>query len=74
MKDRFRWYRRANEIYYAEDNGTGEQFSLRTKNEQDAARLLHARNESHRMPQLNLELACTGCISARLLVRGSGWR
>jgi integrase len=56
MKARFRMFRRK-VTYYWEDNETGKQGSLRTKDVHHARRLLHQKNESHEQPALNLALA-----------------
>ena len=48
---------RRNGIYYSQDSATGQQKSLRTRDEADALKLLNARNEAHRQPVLNLHLA-----------------
>jgi integrase len=50
-------FRRDNGVYYTEDNTTGKQASLHTKDETEAASLLHAKNEAQRQPVLNLHLA-----------------
>jgi len=39
--------------FYWEDTNTGERKSLRTKDEAEAERLVHAKNEAERQPQLN---------------------
>lgn len=56
MKGRYRLFRRAGGTYYAEDTETKKQTSLGTKDKQEAKRLLHAKNESHRQPQLNFQI------------------
>ena len=56
MQLKYRMYRRTNGAYYWQENGTAKQGSLRTKNKQDALRLLNAMNESHRQPIINLSL------------------
>ncbi len=44
-------------IYYSQDSATGQQKSLRTRDEAEALQLITARNEAHRQPVLNLHLA-----------------
>lgn len=44
-------------IYYSQDSATGQQKSLRTRDETEARSLLHALNEAQRQPVLNLHLA-----------------
>jgi hypothetical protein len=43
-------------MFYAHESHTGKQHSLKTRDRKEAQALLHARNESARMPSLNLEL------------------
>ena len=56
MKLRFTLFRRV-EVFYSEDSVTGQQLSLRTKDEAEALTLLGAKNEAHRQPTLNLRIA-----------------
>ena len=56
MKTKYTLFRR-NGIYYSQDSATGQQKSLRTRDEADALKLLNARNEAQRQPVLNLHLA-----------------
>ena len=56
MKIRFTLFRRGS-TFYSEDSITGSQISLRTKDEAEAQTLLHAKNEAHRQPTLNLRIA-----------------
>jgi hypothetical protein len=58
MKRRFILYRRKlGGVFYIEDTETRKQESLGTKDRAEATSLLHARNESVRQPQLNLQIA-----------------
>jgi hypothetical protein len=58
MKSRFILYRRQRGgMFYIEDTHTRKQESLGTKIRAEATTLLHARNESIRQPQLNLQIA-----------------
>lgn len=56
MKMTFRLYRRG-KTYYAQNNDTGEQESLRTKDKATATRLLNAKNESTMLMGSNLLVA-----------------
>ena len=56
MKTKFTLFRR-NGVYYSQDSATGQQKSLRTRDESEALQLINARNEAHRQPVLNLQLA-----------------
>jgi hypothetical protein len=55
-KARFILFRR-NGVFYSEDTLNGQQTSLRTKDEGEALTLLHAKNEAHRQPAINLQIA-----------------
>src|SRR6202035_4593858 len=44
-------------IFYCEDTGTGKQTSLRTRERDDAKRLLHVKNEAAHQPAMNLQIA-----------------
>ncbi len=59
VRDKFRLYRRSNGIFYWQENESCEQGSLRTKDRKVAEKLLHAKNESHRQPTINLSMART---------------
>ena len=56
MKTKYTLFRRGG-IYYCQDSATGQQKSLRTRDEAEALRLINARNEAQRQPTLNLHLA-----------------
>ncbi len=56
MNQRFSLFRRAG-VFYCQDRTTGKQTSLRTRDEDAALTLLHAKNESVRQPVLNLQIA-----------------
>jgi site-specific recombinase XerD len=56
MKAKYTLFRRSG-IYYSQDSATGQQKSLRTRDETEALQLINARNEAHRQPVLNLHLA-----------------
>jgi hypothetical protein len=44
-------------MFYWQDSKTGQQGSLGTKDKTAASKLLHAKNEAHEQPILNLALA-----------------
>jgi integrase len=56
MKTKYTLFRRGG-IFYSQDSATGQQKSLRTRDEAEASQLVNARNEAHRQPVLNLHLA-----------------
>jgi hypothetical protein len=58
MKLRFTLFRRRG-VFYSQDNSTGQQTSLRTRDAGEARTLLNAQNEAHRQPMLNLHIART---------------
>jgi integrase len=59
MKTRYRLVRRGirGDAYYCVDTKTGKRVSLRTSSEEDAQRIVHAKNEALRQPSLNLQIA-----------------
>ena len=59
MTQKYRLFRRQSGVYYIQDNETGRQQSLRTKNKQEAETLFNANKEAYRQPYLNLQLART---------------
>jgi integrase len=67
MKQRYRLFQRNGGVFYTVDNSTGKQASLRTKNQDEAQRLLNAKNEAERQPAINLQIA-----RAYLLASDSG--
>jgi integrase len=58
MKQRFSLFRRG-KVFYCQDTTTGQQTSLRTKDECEARALLQTKNEAFRQPVLNLQMART---------------
>jgi len=56
MRPKYRLFRRGH-VYWCQDNDTGRQQSLRTKDRLLAERLLHARNEAQQQPLINLQIA-----------------
>ena len=56
MKQAYRLFRRRGGFYYAENNSTGEQRSLKTKDKQEAKRLVEVHNSTSKARALNLEL------------------
>jgi hypothetical protein len=56
MKSRFILFQRSG-IFYCEDTSTGKQTSLRTRDREDAKRLLHVKNEAVHQPTMNLQIA-----------------
>jgi len=55
MTNRYRIFKRKG-VYYSHENDTGRQRSLRTRDRQEAERLIHAANEASRTSLINREL------------------
>jgi integrase len=63
MQQVFRLYRRGKRFYcYDKRRGAGE--SLQTADAQEAARIVHAKNEALQLPQINLQIARAYATSA----------
>jgi len=58
MQNRFTIFRRG-QVFYCEDRQTGQQTSLRTRNQNEAKKIVQAKNESVHQPLMNLVLAKT---------------
>ena len=53
MKRRYRLFRRSNGIFFIQNNATGKQESLQTRDKEAANRIFHAKNEAHQQPAIN---------------------
>ena len=58
MTNRFTLFKRGN-VYYCEDRTTGQQKSLQTRDEAEAQRILQAKNDTVKLPQMNMVMAKT---------------
>src|ERR1051326_5410449 len=56
MRPRYRMFLRGT-VYWVQDNENGKQETLRTKDRDEAERLLNVKNEAHRQPWVNLQIA-----------------
>ncbi len=56
MRQRYRMFLRGT-VYWVQDNETRKQETLRTKDREEAERLLNVKNEAHRQPIINLHIA-----------------
>jgi integrase len=75
MKQRFRLYRRAaSGRYYAHDNVTGRQESLKTSDRTEALRLLNAKNEAEFQPAFNAQLARTYLAAGDAVIGQRTWQ
>ena len=57
MQLRYRRFRRGWGVYHMFDTRTGRSKSLKTRNKQEAERMVHAMNEAEQMPLLNRQIA-----------------
>src|SRR6476620_10012 len=57
MTDKFRIFRRASGVWYIEDRESRHQQSLQTRDATEAKRLLLSKNEAHRQPAINVQIA-----------------
>lgn len=57
MKSRYRLFQRGSGIFFVQDNTTGKQESLRTRDRDEAQRLVNTRNEAFKQPAMNMQLA-----------------
>jgi integrase len=74
MKKAYRLYQRQNGVFYLENNGTGEQRSLKTRDKEKAGKLLKAENESREQSALNLELGKVYLKAADPFMAKRGWQ
>ena len=56
---------RRSEVYYCEDRTTRQQKSLRTRDEAEAERIIQAKNDAVKLPQMNLVMAKTYLAAPR---------
>jgi hypothetical protein len=56
MKRKYRLFQRRNGIFFIQNDATGKQESLRTRDKEIARRLFHAKNEAHQQPAINLQI------------------
>ncbi len=65
-------FRRGN-VYWAQNNETGKQESLQTKDRATAERLLNAKNEAQRQPIINLQIARAYLSASDPLIATRTW-
>ena len=65
-KNRYRLFRKKskNGIFFVQDNQSGKQASLRTRDKHEATRRCHAMNEAQRQPHMNLQIARSYLLAA----------
>jgi hypothetical protein len=57
MKMKYRLFQRNSRIFFIQDNATGRQESLKTRDRETARRIFNAKNEAHQQPAINLQIA-----------------
>src|SRR5213592_2079626 len=73
MKARFRMFRRGR-MFWCQDNATGKQESLETKDREAALRVLHAKNEAERQTAINLQIARAYLAAADPEIATRNWQ
>ena len=73
MRKRYRMFRRG-QVFWCQDNETGRQETLQTKERGIAERLLHARNEAQHQPFINLQIARAYLQASDPAVATRAWR
>src|ERR1039458_2599704 len=77
MKTKYTLFRRGG-IYYSQDSASGQQKSLRTRDETEALKLINARNEAHRQAACNCPVGGSGLMEKLAecdeSLRDPGWR
>ena len=58
------WLCKRGEIYYSFDSETGQRDSLRTSDKEEAARIIHAKNDAIRQSAVNLTIARAYLVGA----------
>jgi integrase len=74
MKSKLRLFRGKSGNYFCEDRQTGRQESLRTKDKDEARRLVHAKNEAQESPALAIHIAKTYLAAADPALNKRTWR
>ena len=74
MKLRYRLFQRSSGIYFIEDQITGKQQSLKTRDRHAAKRIFNARNEAHEQPAINLQIARAYLMASDPMVVKRTWQ
>jgi len=74
MKLRYRLFRKKSGIFFLEDRVNGRQESLKTRDRTAADRILHARNEAHQQPAINLQIARAYLMASDPMVAQRRWQ
>ena len=73
MKNQYRKFRRGN-VWWCQNNQTGKQESLKTKDEAEANRLLDIKNQPHRFSAFNLQMARTHLLMSNPEINRRTWQ
>lgn len=74
MKRHYRLFQRSNGIFFIQNNATGKQESLRTRDKEAAHRIFHAKNEAHQQPAINLQIARAYLMASDPLIVKRTWQ
>jgi integrase len=74
MKCKYRLFQRSNGIFFVQDNVTGRQESLKTRDKEAARRIFNARNEAHQQPAINLQIARAYLMASDPLIVQRTWQ
>ena len=75
MKQKYRLFQRGSSgSFFLQDRATGKQTSLKTQDRAEAQRLLHAYNEAHEQPLLNIQIGRAYLAAADPAVGTRTWQ
>jgi len=74
MKRQYRLFQRNTGIYFIQNNVTGKQESLKTRDKAAARRIFNAKNEAHEQPAINLQIARAYLMGSDPMVVKRTWQ
>jgi len=74
MKRQYRLFQRNTGIYFIQNNVTGKQESLKTRDKAAARRIFNAKNEAHEQPAINLQIARAYLMGSDPMVAKRTWQ
>ena len=74
MKTRYRFFQRNSGIFFVQDNVTGKQESLKTRDKAAARRIFNVKNEAFKQPAMNLQIAQVYLQHADSALAGRTWQ
>jgi hypothetical protein len=74
MKCKYRLFQRRNGIFFIQNNATGKQESLKTRDKTIARRLFNAKNEAYQQPAINLQIARAYLMASDPLIVKRTWQ